>query len=281
MGTWGPGIFQNDVADDLKRVYIEKLKLGKSDDEALSETISYLADYAEDEEDSIDFWLGLASVMFDYGRLTDPIKKKALQIIDSSVDLERWDECDKKRRQVIIVELKDKLNSEQPERKKVSVAKRKIPEIKPNDIWCFKLKGDNPYYVLILVDSWIKYDLRVDNLGDQCPIIYIKISDHIPDDIEEVDNMPFFCSDSYLWRNIDKCEKRVVMNHRGFNKIKSRLSFIGNFSFHRPKESDLYEISELSVRYHETPSLPWDVFEDNILSVFFCVPKSKDWVSKR
>ena len=103
MGTWGPGIFQNDVADDLKRVYIEKLKLGKSDDEALSETISYLADYAEDEEDSIDFWLGLASVMFDYGRLTDPIKKKALQIIDSSVDLERWDECDKKRRQVIII----------------------------------------------------------------------------------------------------------------------------------------------------------------------------------
>ena len=30
MGTWGPGIFQNDVADDLKRVYIEKLKLGKN-----------------------------------------------------------------------------------------------------------------------------------------------------------------------------------------------------------------------------------------------------------
>ncbi len=30
MGTWGTGIFQNDVGDDVKTDYINKLKLGKS-----------------------------------------------------------------------------------------------------------------------------------------------------------------------------------------------------------------------------------------------------------
>lgn len=37
MGCWGGGIFQNDVADDVRTDYRNKLRLGKSDEEALKE----------------------------------------------------------------------------------------------------------------------------------------------------------------------------------------------------------------------------------------------------
>lgn len=34
MGTWNVGIFQNDIADDVKDEYIECLREGLSDEEA-------------------------------------------------------------------------------------------------------------------------------------------------------------------------------------------------------------------------------------------------------
>ena len=37
MGTWGVGIYQNDISADVKEDYIAKLKSGKSDEVALKE----------------------------------------------------------------------------------------------------------------------------------------------------------------------------------------------------------------------------------------------------
>lgn len=48
MGTWGVGIYQNDISADVKEDYIAKLKSGKSDEVALKEILS---EYQEDMED--------------------------------------------------------------------------------------------------------------------------------------------------------------------------------------------------------------------------------------
>ena len=40
MGTWGVGIYQNDISADVKEDYIAKLKSGKSDEVALKEILS-------------------------------------------------------------------------------------------------------------------------------------------------------------------------------------------------------------------------------------------------
>ena len=39
MSSWGTGIFQNDVSEEVRTDYRNKLKLGKSDEEALKELL--------------------------------------------------------------------------------------------------------------------------------------------------------------------------------------------------------------------------------------------------
>lgn len=67
MGNWGAGIFQNDISDDVKTDYKNKLKMGKSDEVALQEILSENSEFLDDAEDKFDFWFGLSSVMSDLG----------------------------------------------------------------------------------------------------------------------------------------------------------------------------------------------------------------------
>ena len=82
MGAWGPGIFSSDTALDVRETYVERLKMGATDEDAYMYVLTELSDYLNDKEDSIDFWLCLASVLSDYGRLTEEVKKKAIDIIE-------------------------------------------------------------------------------------------------------------------------------------------------------------------------------------------------------
>ena len=100
MGTWGTGIFQNDIADDVKTTYINKLKMGKSDENALNETISENTDFLSDSEDSLDFWFALSSIMYDYGRLNEEIRCKVIALLESNNDSERWTEKENKKRKI-------------------------------------------------------------------------------------------------------------------------------------------------------------------------------------
>ena len=90
MGHWGIGLFQNDIGVEARDLYISLLKSGSSDEDAYRSVINELNDYIQDEDDSVDFWLALASIMFDYGRLTDEVRIKANYIIDGNADSERW-----------------------------------------------------------------------------------------------------------------------------------------------------------------------------------------------
>ncbi len=40
MGTWGTGLYSNDFACDIRGDYIDKLKRGKTNDEATQELIT-------------------------------------------------------------------------------------------------------------------------------------------------------------------------------------------------------------------------------------------------
>ena len=64
MGAFGTGLFSNDVAPEAKEVYIDSLKVGKTDKEAYAKVMEECKDYLEDEEDKVDLWLGFASFLF-------------------------------------------------------------------------------------------------------------------------------------------------------------------------------------------------------------------------
>lgn len=67
MGAWGPGIFSNDTACDVKDMYHDLLAYGYDDLKAESMVIDYWIPEigATDEEPA--FWLALAATEHKYG----------------------------------------------------------------------------------------------------------------------------------------------------------------------------------------------------------------------
>ncbi|SEV82186.1 hypothetical protein SAMN05216413_0063 [Ruminococcaceae bacterium KH2T8] len=140
MGSWGTRIFDNDVSQEIKENYINNLKKGASAEETLSIVYSSCSECFSEPEDSIDSWLSLASVMFDYGRLTEEVRQKALEMIAHDMESTRWHGSEFERRKSALVELKEKLSSVQPDRKEVKIIKPHVPKIKPNEILELKLE---------------------------------------------------------------------------------------------------------------------------------------------
>ena len=95
MGVFGVKIYEDDIALDVKEEYLEKLKKGIEDEIALKEIIKEYKDYISDIDDGPVFWIALADTMWNEGRLTEEVKKEALNAIDKN--LIRWkDEVDEK-----------------------------------------------------------------------------------------------------------------------------------------------------------------------------------------
>lgn len=87
MGTWGPGIFSDDLAADVRDDWRGAIEKGMSPAAATSKL---LADYGEaisDPDDGAKFWFALAAAQAATGRLQPQIRDHALQLIDSGGDV--------------------------------------------------------------------------------------------------------------------------------------------------------------------------------------------------
>ena len=69
MGTWNYGIFDNDVAQDIKEEYLDLLKRGIDSTEATKKIVSQNQDIIDDIDEAPTFWLVLADIQWEYGIL--------------------------------------------------------------------------------------------------------------------------------------------------------------------------------------------------------------------
>lgn len=79
------GIFQNDIFNDVKTDYKNKLKMGKSDEIALQEILSENSEFLDDDEDKFDFWS-------DLDRLTEKVRNITVGLIDRGGDVFRFED---------------------------------------------------------------------------------------------------------------------------------------------------------------------------------------------
>ncbi len=95
MGTWGPGIFSNDTAGDVRDGFRELVGAGASPDEAterLLEAYGYTFDVDANDTDARVAWIALAVTQWKTGRLLDSVRDKAVECIDAGADLELWED---------------------------------------------------------------------------------------------------------------------------------------------------------------------------------------------
>ena len=204
MGTWGTKIYQNDVSDDVKKDYKNKLKAGKSDEDALDEILDEYDYCIDDSDDRYDFWFALADTMWGLGRLTDQVKEKTLELIDIEDEEERWEtEKERKARLQVLEDLKQKLLSEMPPRKKIPIYKPFISPWKPDEVYVYQVKNPpideafNPpkdyknyigWYITLYVHEIVD-DFNLPGVPDRIPCLYLMFSERKPTSIDELEEL--------------------------------------------------------------------------------------------
>jgi hypothetical protein len=143
MGTWGTGLYSDDMACDIRDEYKDILGDGISEPEATKLLLQQWENELSDPDVAPVFWLTLADVQWNLGRLQEQVRQEALTIIENGSDLTRWlqDKKLEKKRKVVLERLEQKLNTTQPAEKKVK--KRYIASTDWNlgDVYSFRLQS--------------------------------------------------------------------------------------------------------------------------------------------
>ena len=124
MGAWSASITGNDTAQDLYADYIAAF-YKYSVEEALIKIDNYVRGEMCDESDPeewCNYYYSLADFMWKKGILTDTVRDKAIEMIDSEFGLELWKEAGEKTlnsRKKVLEAFKAKLLSPLPPKKKI------------------------------------------------------------------------------------------------------------------------------------------------------------------
>lgn len=186
MGAWGAGLYQDDVACDVRDYYIDCLR--DDDESAEDKTINYFQDELNDDDDCAVVWFALADTQWKYGRLSEMVKNSALEYIDSGINLQLWADEDKKlysKREKALADLKDKLLSPMPPKKKLRKPHVFTCSWNTGDVFAYQLKSDlarekgvfGKWFVMQKVN-------QADNLKDGLsPVVTVRLidSDVCPD----------------------------------------------------------------------------------------------------
>lgn len=144
MGAWGVKLNQNDIAEDVRTAYKEKLQNGLSNEEATQQLIDEYEGVLEEIDDGPNFWFVLADQQWKLGRLLPQVKERALSWIESGEELKLWYEESQKlgdARKKVMEQLKDQLNSPQPPEKRISKKQYYVCPWEIGDVFAYPLNS--------------------------------------------------------------------------------------------------------------------------------------------
>lgn len=133
MGTWGTGIYSNDIAEDLKDAcnnifaYYE-VEEGNC---ILFQHFKEILNQGYVDNEYASFWYALADWQWKHGMLNEFVKEKTLSLLETYAGIDEWNNNGNKndvvKRGKVLDSLKNRLLSQQPElkRPKLSLSKPK------------------------------------------------------------------------------------------------------------------------------------------------------------
>lgn len=303
MGAWGPRLYQDDIAEEVRDYYKDQLHRGKTGKEITQELIAQNKYAISDPDDAPVFWFALADTQWNLGRLEDFVREQALHHIRDGHDVKRWaveDPRGAKARAETLEKLQLKLLSPQPAEKKIAQYKLYHCEWKIGDVFAYQLESDLAkerglygwYFLIQKVDEGIWYP------GHIVPIVRVKITTdvslpHSKDEINKLNYVqissrrfdPFVeefhiasenLTEKEFWRKVE--EKKVTYSYDAFGflpvyqlklistssrAIPKKLVMIGNFSGIDSPQKEFVPHNKI-----ELPSVRWKDFEKAIIDSY-------------
>lgn len=112
VGSWGPGLFQNDDALDLRNRWRDLVGVGLDPNDVARRLISELG-LGDDPEHSPS-WLALADLLWGAGLLAGDVRKRALRIVRDGGDLQDWDDGQRRARARVLAQVERRFRSRMP-----------------------------------------------------------------------------------------------------------------------------------------------------------------------
>ena len=259
MGIWGPKLYEDDMANDIKEEYESLLKEGKTKKEALENILLEYKEESEDTDEKPVFWMVLADVLFENGNLTNFVKEKALQEIELGQNLKRWKEEASeedyiKRKKEIeklrekLVKCKKKIRECETERNNSTRKKEeKRNEWKIGDTYAYEIKHQKykgQYLILRKIDnceygSIIRY---------QSAVIYVQITQNkkLPKNEREMNELEYIIISNE--GNV-RHQYRMILDTLP-RKEDVQLLYLGNFKNIEPPRDEYIEKMELNIWGH-------------------------------
>lgn len=231
MASWGPGLYQDDISEDVRSYYNDQLHRGKDGSELTSMTLSEFEDCIGDSDDEPVFWFALADTQWNLGRLEEIVKEKAFYHIKAGRDLKRWElknaKAAKKRAQVLF-DLESKLHSLQPPVKKITQYKLYHCSWDIGDTYAYRFESEfakeNGFEGKFLIIH--KVDKTICHPGHTIPIVYLKLTDKQPESEKDVNDAEHIIS--FIYEN-QPCY-RWEMGSTSARIIPKALIYIGKFA---------------------------------------------------
>lgn len=95
MGCWGKGIFEDDLALDVRNLYDDLISKGYKDRQVTVKIIDIFKESVEDEDNSIIIYSALAAIQLSRSSLLEEIKEKTVSLIENESGMGRWKEAGK------------------------------------------------------------------------------------------------------------------------------------------------------------------------------------------
>ncbi len=137
MGAWGPAVFSNDVARDVRDRYRELIEDQVDADQAEATVLEEFMHLVEDQDDGPVVWLALAASESALGRLSERAKAKALHVIENDGDSPFWLDAaprDRAKRTAALAKLRTQLVGAQPAPRRVRRPKQVTTALSVGDV---------------------------------------------------------------------------------------------------------------------------------------------------
>lgn len=135
MGTWGTALFSDDLAADLRGEFRDLIGEGLTTSAAIARLKTEYKSSLRDPDEAPVFWLALAAAGWRLGRLDDEVRQNALRIIESGVDLARWESsAERLKREQVLAKLRAQLELPPPPPKHIPRAFKATNDWKVGEI---------------------------------------------------------------------------------------------------------------------------------------------------
>jgi hypothetical protein len=156
VGVWGTPIFSDDLAADVRDMFTDLMGDGLSAAEATDTIVAEYTPKLDEPGDTGVMWMALAATQWKLGRLIDAVRDRAILVIDSGDDLQRWQDSPKseiRQREKHLAKLREQLHTPQPPAKKIKKRVKASTDFVAGDVVRYRY-NDTLWVRFVVLEIW-------------------------------------------------------------------------------------------------------------------------------